>query len=323
MNFSRLAPTMFFLLLLLSAPFFIVQTKNDATGRVLADDFKLFETSTEEDSYLSLNGTNAYVTFGNFNNISKNSNFSIEINAILYEPVGSDGIVFTNVLDNNDRFGIRVNKSTQVIETAIWNGSSYFVNRSQPIIFETEYNIKVTFINNVLTLIVDGVTSTDSGNMSLGEARNRSVIGVRTELSLDWMKLDINYFAVYNGNFATKTNEYLFNELTGTTINDNVGTNHGTAVNTQWKLGQTIITSQNYFDIMENARTAEYANVFGIFQIIREIPMTAQKIITGIERFYNFFPNPISYVEDRLNDMTFSDIGDSWWYNLWQRLRGN
>jgi hypothetical protein len=320
MNLSRLAPTMFFLLILLSAPFFIVQTKNDSTGRVLAETFSkqtlieqsevngiLFDSNTSAIFPLLSSATNnfEYELILNFKELDITKTFIIFGNG-KFSPGANNGIALMHRDDNAGKFSVLVSDIG-------------FKFTSFNISLDTDYNIKFGRSSGNYFLNING------SNVSLTGTTSTPFTPTENALINKEQPTDTSYIYTYLSisENSTKIHEFLFNEGTGTTLTDNIGIKNGTLNNANWATTSVLIQpDRSYFDIMENARTAEYANVFGIFQIIREIPMTAQKIITGIERFYNWFPNPISFVEDRLDDMTFSDIGDSWWYNIWQRLRG-
>ncbi len=414
MNFSRLAPTMFFLLLLLSAPFFIVQTKNDATGRVLADDFQYGSTVI---AIVGVDADYVYTVASNIlykiDVINGNTNASVSTGQNIVEGVYVDkqsniytasrdgtvkkwddqlNLIWTNTshtslvravatddLGNiystgNDNTLRKLNSSGSQIWSynfgnvgldVISDTTHVYVSGEGNKVHKVDANGNFVWNFNGHSALVHGVNVDDLGNVYTASFDNTAK-KLDSSGNLIWtysghsnwvwhVSVDSNYnvYTASQDGTVRKLNSSgsLLSTFTSGSANyririDNNDNIYLTNLNNVYRLntsltsiwtkslsgsfglglnfvaGSTTVEFNSYFDIMETARTAEYANVFGIFQIIREIPMTAQKIITGIERFYNWFPNPISFVEDRLDDMTFSDIGDSWWYNIWQRLRG-
>jgi hypothetical protein len=185
-------------------------------------------------NYLSFDGVNDYVNLSYVSQISKNNDFAIETDVLIPSNNVSDyGVFITNVFDGSDRFGLRYNTLDNVIETAIYNGSSYFVNKSYPIIYDEKINIKVSFINGNFNLIVNGNTATDSGDMGLDGANGFS-LGSRTLLTTDFSQIKFYDLKIYNDNFNTLIHQYDFTEGIGTTLGDSVGNNDGSIIGATW-----------------------------------------------------------------------------------------
>ena len=88
------------------------------------------------------------------------------------------------------------------------------------------------------------------------------------------------------------------------------------------------IEGLKYYQIFENARTAEYSNVDGFMSLIYTLPTTTNRLYNSWLKF----TTPTEWIPDSINparvkdddgnyrDITFTEIEDNWFFNLWGRI---
>ena len=91
---------------------------------------------------------------------------------------------------------------------------------------------------------------------------------------------------------------------------------------------EILTVEQNYYQIFENARTAEYSNVDGFMSLIYTLPTTANRLYNSWLKF----TTPTEWIPDSINpsrikdddgnyrDITFTEIEDNWFFNLWGQI---
>jgi hypothetical protein len=236
MNFSRLAPTMFFLLLLLSAPFFIIQTKNDATGRVLADDFKQLSYFVQEDELYN-------ITF---------------VDNSLYDNSSGTLISSTNWA-RTDRIPL-LNNSIRILDVSYITALLFW-----------DDDIYIGYYIGYI-----GQSGPDPKRISEFITEYPDIPSGTTHFALMALKISSpgwNPDSISFANFSTTQIEYE---------------------------GDFNLVVQDYYDVMENARTADYINPFGVFNFILNLPQ-----IIG-----NFKPLAIVGVDESVSEIT--DTVNSW-----------
>jgi hypothetical protein len=352
---TKLSGAMFMIFVLISAPFFTIQTEQDGLNRVLTDSFSTKSTFIEdiETSYfLELDGVNdsvqisynsillpdlsftihskikinellsfnsssrqnkdSVILFGNFNLDASTINDNFEFRLYKNDGVDSynnvkfgiaDQILESNIIENSIVDITAVQTSTQIsyylngqLIGSFSNSSNYLQNNAPFYLgvdregFHSaieyyefsywDYSMTSTQINN---LIDTGLTNFNKTGLLIG---------------------------------------YNFNEGSGITLND-LGSNNfdGTINGSTWgTYGVTTLIPQsglNYYQIMENARIADYANVDSFTNIFYTIPAMASGVAEAYNRFINFTDNLNPFrVRDELTgefrDQTPSEVMDSW-----------
>lgn len=269
--------------LLILGPIFAVQTTFENGQVVLADDFitQKIDLIQSGDYSLLFNNVNQNVVFPLHTNVT--DNFEIEINLeFLTLPSVNDSEVFiySNGVSNNGFHIFLINNYSPAFHKIVflYPGNNFFHSTTHTLNVNTSYEIIASRINGVTSLQIDGVNQT-LGNLGSGfqypeiPTTESSLNKLTNSQSSNFV---VNYLKISTNN--TPIHEYLFNDGSGTILNDNIGNKDGTIINPNWQLtnvsSSTIITTRDYYQIMENARTAEYGNIFSSFEFLLNIPST-------------------------------------------------
>jgi hypothetical protein len=259
---TKLSGAMFMIFVLISAPFFAVQTQQDGINRFLSDDFIYNE-------------------------------FEINI------PPGEALYEITYL--NNTFHSISTDYGTQFNDA--WSFTNKIQIQNNDIIFYGYENVTIIWFYDSDSDII----KTYRSNLAVETWPYQASRPSTWDNSL--IPADAVYFAFSSIKIAqdsTGNKPDLISYATFETIEP------------AHSVGQTIVIPQNtYYDIMENARTADYQNVDSFTNIFYTIPAMASGVAEAYNRFINFTDNLNPFrVRDEstgeFRDQTPSEVMDSW-----------
>lgn len=260
MGITKFSAAIFMIILLISAPFFTVQTRQEGINRVLAEDFTAF-IPTEQLTEIPVNVRNdTTLSTDDFVNATLNS--------------------FTNA---------------KTYSFEVLSGMSY--------------------------LVQNGIGNVTSGNQ----------LGYFVTINPNTCTLNCNFGNIYAERIQLLNIEENGSYIIESNVNGYFVANYtrdGLAISVKAFKTDIVNVFQDYYQIMENARTANYSNVESFTNVFYTIPKLASDIADTYNRFINFTDrvNPFKTVDEetgQIRDKTFSEIGDSWYLRLWLWIRGD
>jgi hypothetical protein len=256
---TKLSGAMFMIFVLISAPFFAVQTEQDGINRVLSDEFNI---------------------------------------TISFQPYSIDFIP-------NEAYS---SQDATVVSTTDWIRTDFIEIQNDSIIIDGEYTL-ILFFDQYYDYI--GYYGTTSGQLlgQIGEYLGEGDIS-------QYIPNFARYFAIQGS-------------LTSSTWS-NLIVSFQTFENTS--LEYSVISVKDYYQIMENARTADYANVDSFTNVFYTIPMIATNITETYQRFIGWTQNvsdvinPARVKDDETGeyrDATFTEVSDNWLFSFVRWIIGD
>jgi hypothetical protein len=309
---TKLSGAIFMMFILISAPFFAVQTEQDGINRVLSEDFQV--------SYIDIIGTVDYSLLFNAQNslvsfplhTSARNNIEFEVDIMFNDLPDYDYWIYWNGNGGGNGFGlfhwdVHPNKFTiHIPGEALLVGTTTMVTN-------VLYKVIVSRINNAWFMSVNGVGQNISSNTTGNIPTTLSRLGPIDD-SVDY---EISYFYITDG---TNEHEYLFNEGTGTILNDNIGNKDGTIANATWVADTSgiieINQTRSYYDIMENARLANYQDVDSFTNVFYQIPRMASSLADAYNKFINWTSGVNEFLNPFNTQLVENLDPDGWLINL-------
>ena len=287
-----ISTTIFFLIILISAPFFQIQTKQDGINRVLANDFQASITQTS----IVTTTQSAFIVENGVPQV----NFEVQQHPEVTPTAG---------------------QFTHSQESGYYRITSNWWNVWPTISFDLP---EVSDYLITLRLSSSGTTSqfnrTDlylfspSINLSDEIFRTTQPLGEILDLEILVQNTDSFYISIRNGQGDTSSvSELRLYEITFQKIVEQV----------------IVEPSLNYYQIFENARTAEYSNVDGFMGTIYALPEYANRLYQFWARFTtptDLLPdsiNPLKIVDEqtgRYRDITYDEIQSNWLLRFFGRF---
>lgn len=277
----RLPVYMLLFWLLVMAPFFTVMTTVQDGRVILADEFRVQESTEfpEELSgyywyYFGVDNPNFYNIQnqdGSLTTTGWGGQWTYESDHILFEIFG--GNTFLNIYGNIDNFD-NINLNFETIAGGTNNSAIQLISWNNP-----------NFSNFEVTTIIND--------------NNTNLVSIVTSVSIEVHKnKDVFVFSVNGGgaNGSSRTREVKLFELTF----DDFG------------FSSLIIPEITYYDIMENARLADYQNVDSFTNIFYTIPRMASSLAEAYNRFINWTVNVNEFLNP-FNEAVVENLDPDGW----------
>ena len=330
MNISKLSGSIFMVFVLISAPFFAVQTRQDGINRVLADGFILKSTdSTFEIIVASASNDNTV------RKIDSNGNqiwsFTGHTDAVRGVAVDSNGNVYSasndstvRKLDSNGNQIWSFTGHTNSVKSVALdsNGNVYSASRDNTVRkIDSNGNQIWSFTGHTDRVL--GVAVDSNGNV-YSASRDNTVRKIDSSGNQVWSFTghtnSVRGVAVdSNGNVYSASDDNTVRKIDSNgnqiwSFTGHTNSVRGIAVQLQQI---DFLTQISYYDIFENARLANYSDVDGFTNVFYQIPRMASTIAETYNRFINFTDNLNPFrVRDEstgeFRDQTPSETMDSW-----------
>ncbi len=259
--------------LLVMGPFFTTMTKFENGQVLLADDFRTeYLEITSGSCYLSFEGPNSLINLGTLGSwwSQNGSNFSYEM--IVDIPSGG-GYVINYYNGATGGLELLYNRESKDFITVVYgNDGKEERNDLTSAGLSGISKLKIEYSNFEIKYFINDsfISSSNIKNQNPSTFSNLTTDILIGALSADGL-FDMYDLKIYNG--SNLFLHYDFSECSGNTLNDLVNSNDATISNATWNgVPTSTIIDRSYYQIMENARIAEYGNPFEFITFILSLP---------------------------------------------------
>jgi hypothetical protein len=258
MNLTKLSGSIFMVFVLISAPFFAIQTRQDGINRVLADEFQIRSSDI-------ISANKVYYSLNTLNNDTQR--YLYESGAsIISSSSGTEYSSVKQIINNNSI----ILEEFNIVLIAYWNNNTYL-----GYYFNPNFPNDKTYWRNQTNYIAD----LNASNLNLFIPNNAT------------------HFSIFSYSPITKV-QYLDSApyyIDGTDI---------------------FISALDYYDIMENARLANYSDVDGFTNVFYQIPRMASSLAHAYNRFINWTENVNEFLNPFNTQLVENLQPDGWLINL-------